>query len=307
MLTQNELKTVSRIMEVIDGQSRQLSLVSNEMPTVSSEMMQLIEKTYRNQDIAVSPHQIQTAIETVKKAHTPAQGVDYLLQKSDKSSKRFSITPQPGLLWDMKIQNAPRALRYLMDFGLRHRPYSDQHRSDFMKTQCLTHQFKSRLWLGVGATGMCASLAAMFIMGMGVFSLGAVGSLAAIAFGINHWWKKRDWKKMWERVENGELSAIEWFHYRHVFDFTTWVARSNPSKEAINDFFGGLYVPSSPMVWNEKSKSMLKKISANENARKIMGLWQEEGVAWRQQDFWFFVALGYQTNTLPLGGTLFSS
>lgn len=302
MLNQAELKVVSRIMEVIDGQSRQLSLVSSEIPSISPKMIELIEKTYSEQGIPVSGHQIQSAVEIVKKSQAPAQGVDYLLSRGVKSQNRFSLRSLINNNWtDLKLHKQQGVIRYLMNFGLNCRPYSDQQRADFLKARWLAEQFKSRLFLGIGLSGLLLSLVgvASMVINLGFLSVGAVGSLCMVAFGVHHWWKKNGWKKMWSEVEKGNVAAIEQFHNQHVFDFTSWVAPSNPSIQSMNTFFGGLYVPSSPMVWNHQSKAIIEEIHANENVRKVMELWQEEGVAWRQQDFWFFVVLGYHTNALP--------
>ena len=304
-----QFKLMAEIMEKIDNQSRLPVPRSVGMPTVDAEVIALIQKTYQEQNMPVTPEQINKAVEEVKKTYEPIQGLDYLLQFKQGETRWFSkkfkglarITPGITVTEPWAMESA-QTIKHMLNYGLNVRPYSSRDRLRYVNELLKMKRLNPLFLMASGSLlfGCVMLLKSWPFWGSGVLAItGAVTGLALFGLSIWAFINRIDLKFMLKELEKENPAYAEAFHHEFAFDFHKEIRRSKPSAAALNSFFDGVYIPSAPLVWNHESQSVLKQIARNKNIGKIVDLWNEEGVAWRQQDFWFFVVLGSHMEVLP--------
>lgn len=305
----DQFKLMSEIMEKIDSQSRLPVPRTMAMPTVDAEVISLIQKTYQEQNMPVTVEQINKAVEEVKKNYEPIQGLDYLLQFRQQSkrwsSKKFKKLSRinPGVVVvEPGHKSSTEVIKYMLNYGLDVRPYSSSDRLQYLSDLLLTMRLSPVTLFSSGLAFMGAAMLLKKVAFFGSpFLIGGCVIASLILFVLSPWafFNRIDIKMLRKQLEKKVAGAAEGFHEEFAFNFHKDIRHSQPSPAAMNAFFEGIYIPSAPLVWNDQSREVLKKASLNKSIHKIIRLWSEEGVAWRQQDFWFFVVLGCHMEALP--------
>lgn len=313
-MTPEDLKQVSKIMEQLD-RDRTFPVSVHKEKELTPEMISLIERTYKENGRLVSLKEVTEADQKVKKNLLPKQGVDYIVQgengavKKSRWMRKFRVDGVPLDFKMAPLSSKMEVMQALLEIATKTRPYSDQDREDYLKREVdFANRWFSPQSLLVMAAGLGVSIAGLTALwnptvpffnaslsSLMYFTWGVV-CLVGIPSSLVNWWTPR---KRFAAIRKGDREAVQKFHEEYAYTFNRTLSR-RPSVELIQKHFGGLFIPSEIFVWNKESYSLVQKMQKDETLKKIIDFWNEEGVPWRQQDFWLLLLLAGYLGVVPL-------